>query len=79
MEHTCDTCGSAFESKLKRDLHADTCGDDQLFCQECGERFGANRATQDGWHYRCPNEGCDGQGIGEDLLQVEKTRVMASQ
>jgi hypothetical protein len=44
---------------------------DRLFCQECGERFDADAATDDGWHYRCPNEDCDGAGIHEDLYPVQ--------
>lgn len=44
---------------------------DRLFCRECGERFDADTATDDGWRYRCPNEDCDGSGIREDLYPVE--------
>lgn len=78
MSHTCETCGSSFSSELKLDLHRDSCGDDQLFCRECGERFAADRATQDGWFYTCPNDDCEGEGIGEDLVQVDEVRVAAS-
>lgn len=45
-------------------------GVDMLLCKQCGERFVADEATNDGWHYECPNEDCDGAGIGEDLAQV---------
>lgn len=43
---------------------------DRLFCKECGERFDADEATDDGWHYRCPNEDCDAAGIGDDLSVI---------
>jgi hypothetical protein len=43
---------------------------DRLFCKKCGERFDADEATDDGWHYRCPNDDCDGAGIGTDLAAV---------
>ncbi|EFW93444.1 transcription regulator/DNA-binding protein [Haladaptatus paucihalophilus DX253] len=36
----------------------------------CGERFDADAATDDGWHYQCPNDDCDGAGIREDLYPV---------
>jgi len=47
----------------------------QLFCQVCGERFREGTATQDGWHYECPNEDCDGDGLQEDLYRVEDVRT----
>ena len=43
---------------------------DMLLCKQCGERFVADEATNDGWHYECPNEDCEGAGIGKDLAQV---------
>ena len=43
---------------------------DRLFCKQCGERFDADEATDDGWHYRCPNGDCDAEGIGDDLAPV---------
>lgn len=78
MTFTCETCDRSFDSELARSLHRDTCGGDQLLCQKCGERFAGDSATRDGWFYTCPNAECDGAGIGEDLLQVESVRVMAS-
>ena len=78
MAFSCETCNKSFGSELALDLHRDSCGGDQLFCRKCGERFAGDRATKDGWFYTCPNEECDGEGIGEDLVQVDKVRVMAS-
>jgi hypothetical protein len=59
------------------DLHRDTCGADQLFCRCCGERFSESDATRDGWHFECPSADCEGSGIGEDLVHVEKIKVRA--
>lgn len=77
MGHTCERCDRTFSSALALDLHRDTCGGDQLLCRKCGERFAADTATRDGWFYACPNADCDGEGIGEDLLEVERVRVTA--
>lgn len=73
--HTCDNCSRSFPSELALELHRDSCGQDELFCQECGERFGERGATRDGWHYRCPNEDCNGAGLGEDLLRIADIRA----
>lgn len=77
MSHSCASCDRTFESRLALDLHEDTCGADQLFCRSCGERFAEAEGTKDGWYYECPNSECDGAGIGEDLVQLEKVRVAA--
>jgi hypothetical protein len=77
MPHTCRNCKRTFSSALELDLHRDTCSDGQLFCDDCGERFAESAATTDGWHYRCPNEDCDGAGIGEDIHQVRDVRLEA--
>ena len=54
------------------DLSRDTSNfEEKLFCGQCGERFLADQATQDGWYYRCPNEDCEGEGIHEDLYPVK--------
>ena len=50
---------------------------DMLLCKRCGERFVADEATNDGWHYECPNDDCDGAGIGEDLAQLKDTLLSA--
>ena len=50
---------------------------DMLLCKRCGERFVADEATDDGWHYECPNDDCDGAGIGEDLAQLKDTLLSA--
>lgn len=68
--HTCRNCKRTFGTELELELHRDSCTDDQLFCTECGERFAERRATTDGWHYACPDEDCDGTGLGEDLRPV---------
>lgn len=71
--HTCRNCKRTFATRLELELHRDSCTDDQLFCTECGKRFSERRATTDGWHYACPNENCDGTGLGEDLRPVRDT------
>lgn len=75
MTHTCRDCNRTFTSELEYELHRDTCSTDQLVCEQCGKRFPERTATEDGWHYRCPTEECDGAGIGEDLYSVEKLRL----
>jgi hypothetical protein len=73
--HTCRNCNQSFTTELALDIHKDTCADADLFCQVCGERFREGEATRDGWHYRCPNEDCDGEGREEDLFSVEDAKV----
>lgn len=75
MTHTCRECNRTFTSELEYELHRDMCSADQLVCEQCGERFAEATATKDGWHYRCPTEGCDGAGIGDELHSVEKLRL----
>lgn len=75
MGYTCRECKRTFSSKVRYELHLDSCSDGQLFCDECGKRFGEAVATEDGWHYRCPNEECSGRGIGDDLHRVEDVRL----
>lgn len=74
--YTCRTCNRSFTTELALDLHRDSCETDQLFCEVCGGRFSERRATRDGWHYHCPYEDCDGEGIGEDLVRVEDVRIV---
>ncbi len=76
MSYRCDGCGSAFDSELDRDIHRDRCEDGTLQCDRCGERFPEASATDDGWRYRCPGDGCDGEGIGTDLYRVRTMRVV---
>jgi len=71
--HICRNCKRTFATELRLELHRDTCTDAQLFCERCGERFAEGRGTRDGWHYDCPNDDCDGTGIGEELHRVEDT------
>ena len=73
--HTCQHCSRSFQSELQYELHADTCGEDRLLCRECGERFSEQSATRDGWHYRCPAEGCDGTGLTEDIVKVSDAKI----
>jgi hypothetical protein len=73
--HSCRNCGRTFASELKYELHRDTCGEDELLCRECGERFGERRATEDGWHYRCPNEDCDAEGLGEAVVHLKDAKI----
>ncbi|WP_255149547.1 transcriptional regulator [Halorarius halobius] len=75
MTHTCRDCNRTFGSELRLELHKDNCGADMLFCEQCGERFPERTATRDGWHYTCPTDGCDGDGIGEDLYEVDRVRI----
>lgn len=71
----CGNCKRTFTSALELELHRDHCGADDLFCEGCGETFAESDATEDGWHYRCPTEGCSGEGIGEDLHAVDDVRI----
>ncbi|WP_114576346.1 transcriptional regulator [Saliphagus sp. LR7] len=66
--HTCRTCNQSFGSELALELHRDKCAEGRLLCGLCGERFREAEATEDGWHYACPNEDCSGEGLTEDLL-----------
>jgi hypothetical protein len=77
MTHICRDCKRTFSSELELELHRDTCSEGQLICDSCGERFAERSATTDGWHYRCPNEDCDGAGIGEDIHKVQDVRLEA--
>jgi DNA-directed RNA polymerase subunit RPC12/RpoP len=78
MPHICRDCKRTFNTELELELHRDTCDAGELFCDECGERFAERRATEDGWHYRCPNDDCDGDGIGDDIHQVSNVRLEAA-
>lgn len=77
MTFTCRDCKRTFGSELELELHQDNCSEGQLFCQACGDRFAERRGTEDGWHYRCPNDDCDGAGIGEDICRVTDVRLEA--
>jgi hypothetical protein len=74
MTFTCRVCKRTFATKVRLELHKDTCSEGKLFCDECGERFDEGVATEDGWRYRCPNGDCEGSGIGEDLHRVDDVR-----
>jgi len=78
MSHVCRNCKRAFGTELELELHLDTCTEGQLFCDECGERFAERTATEDGWHYRCPTENCDGNGMGDDIHKVSEVRLEKS-
>lgn len=73
--YTCRTCKRTFATELALSLHRDSCSEGQLFCQVCGDRFAERRATRDGWHYACPNEDCEGEGLTEDLLRIDDMRI----
>jgi len=75
MPHICRNCKRTFGTELELELHRDTCSDGQLYCDECGDRFTERAATEDGWHYRCPNDNCDGTGIDDDIHKVSDARV----
>lgn len=73
--YTCRSCNQSFQTELALELHRDACKDGQLLCQVCGDRFRERDATQDGWHYSCPNEECDGAGLTEDLVDLREVRT----
>ena len=73
--HTCRNCNQSFQTALALELHRDSCEKGQLFCHLCGDRFREVEATQDGWHYECPNEDCDGEGLQEDIFDVREVRT----
>ncbi|MFB6152403.1 MAG: transcriptional regulator [Haloarculaceae archaeon] len=75
MTHVCRDCKRTFASELELELHRDVCPAGQLFCDECGARFAERSATEDGWHYRCPTDGCDGDGMGGDIHRVSDVRI----
>lgn len=70
MTYTCKSCKRTFTNELQYELHRDTCSSETLICGQCGEQFSERRATRDGWYYSCPNDVCDGTGLGEDLHSV---------
>ena len=78
MSYACRDCKRTFGTQLELELHRDNCTEGQLFCGECGGRFPERAGTTDGWHYRCPNEDCDGEGIGEDIRRVNDVRLEVS-
>jgi len=73
--HTCRDCNETFATELALELHRDTCDRADLFCEVCGERFRESAATRDGWHYTCPTEDCDGDGIGEEIKRIDDIRT----
>ena len=73
--HTCRNCNQSFQTELALELHRDTCKNGQLFCQVCGDRFRERAATKDGWHYTCPSDDCDGDGLQEDIFNVKNIRT----
>ncbi len=73
--HTCRNCNQSFQTELALELHRDTCQKGELLCQVCGDRFREATATKDGWHYQCPNDDCDGDGLREDLFRVADART----
>lgn len=75
MTHVCDGCKRTFATELELELHRDTCGRTQLVCRRCGERFAEAAATEDGWHYGCPSDDCEGSGLGEDLVRLDAVRL----
>ncbi|MFB6256286.1 MAG: HVO_2901 family zinc finger protein [Haloplanus sp.] len=53
--------GAGLTAKRSRDAHV---------CRNCGAEFPEGRATEDGWHYRCP-ECEEAEGIGEGLRRTD--------
>jgi len=47
-----------------------TRGRDLLLCRKCGSTFPEGQATRDGWHYECPTEDCEAEGLGDGLRRV---------
>ena len=52
-------------------LLSEEVGRDLLRCRKCGAEFPEGRATRDGWHYTCPEDGCDATGIGDGLKRID--------
>ncbi|WP_255170768.1 HVO_2901 family zinc finger protein [Natrononativus amylolyticus] len=73
--YTCRSCNQSFQTELALELHRDTCKDGQLICRVCGDRFREREATRDGWHYACPSDDCDGEGLTEDLVDLREVRT----
>ncbi|WP_248516503.1 HVO_2901 family zinc finger protein [Salinarchaeum laminariae] len=76
--HTCRNCNQTFSTELALELHRDVCRDGDLRCRTCGARFAEAEATTDGWHYECPEADCDGEGRGEAIVDVDRTRIERS-
>ncbi len=72
--HTCRDCNQSFQTTLALEIHRDSCEKGQLYCQVCGSRFREADATEDGWHYACPEADCDGEGLQKDLYEVRTNR-----
>jgi hypothetical protein len=73
--HTCRDCNESFATELALELHRDKCERADLFCEVCGTRFGESRATRDGWHYTCPDDDCEGEGIGDQIKRIDDIRA----
>ena len=79
MTNVCRNCKRTFGTELELELHRDTCeAASQLVCRECGEKVSERRATRDGWTYQCPNDDCDGSGLGDDLHKADDFSVAPS-
>lgn len=76
--HTCGNCGRTFGDELDLKLHRDRCEEETLVCRSCGARFREADATTDGWHYRCPEDDCDAEGLGEGLRRVGESMLKVS-
>lgn len=73
--HTCRNCNQTFSTELALELHRDVCREGDLRCRACGARFTEAEATTDGWHYECPSEDCDGEGRGDAIVDVDRSRI----
>lgn len=73
--YTCRGCNQSFRTELALELHRAGCEEGNLMCDVCGERFQESAATEDGWHYECPNPDCDGAGLTEDLYDIRNVRT----
>lgn len=75
MTYTCRSCKRTFTSELQYELHQDVCSSETLICERCGDQFAEREATEDGWHYACPNEDCEAEGLGDELHSVHDFSV----
>jgi len=72
----CKACGRTFTDHAAYELHVESCADVTLVCRSCGSKFEEASATEDGWHYRCPEQDCDGEGLGDGLKRVGESLLV---
>ncbi len=63
-------CAGDFPAMVGMNVLRESKGRDVLLCRKCGAEFPEGQATRDGWHYRCPEDDCDAEGLGEGLRRA---------